>query len=486
MPARIALVAVLLVCTSVLAAENWFSIRDGALEGPAPFEVWGLELSDWAKTDPESLRLRETLEPLAVHGVNTVGFCLQRSATPGKPFNHQGRIDTGSGPHLTSLLRGVRNLHMGTLVSLFSAAREHWLASPEAYRTAAEDAARRLPDYHSVIFVPTDLFSDAPWPQECPAQLGQAREAIALGRAIKAVRSDAVLGLPAAVLRSAGAVLPADAWLCVAEDPDALQALLPAHDANSPPATRPGRAGQRVAIIPTGRFPRPGKPVHPGDEADAAWLDHVERIRLDVQPPLKSAAPLTPAELLTPQEQADGWVPLFNGVNLEGWTTLEPHWASWSVADGAIQRKGKSDTWLRSRKRYSSFILRLEYKIAPKGNSGVFVWSPLDARSSAFGMEVQIMGVKNQRLDDGMTGAIYSARPPLHDAARSPGEWNELEIACRGSQVKVTLNGKVVQDFDADEVRPLRGRLREGVIGLQDHGDDVWFRRIRIKELPEP
>ena len=96
---------------------------------------------------------------------------------------------------------------------------------------------------------------------------------------------------------------------------------------------------------------------------------------------------------------------------------------------------------------------------------------------------MQIRGVHRDKVNTDTTGAIYAVRPPREDASNPPGEWNQVEIACRGSKVTITVNGRVVQDFDADAVPELKGRLRRGVIGLQDHGCQVWFRRIRIKEL---
>jgi len=114
-------------------------------------------------------------------------------------------------------------------------------------------------------------------------------------------------------------------------------------------------------------------------------------------------------------------------------------------------------------------------------------WSlaPLDARASQFGMEMQILGVTGSGNPRDMTGAIYGALAPSEDAARPPGSWNEAEITCRGARVKIRINGQLVQDFDMDQVDELRERLRCGVVGLQDHGDEVWFRNVRIKTLED-
>ncbi len=188
----------------------------------------------------------------------------------------------------------------------------------------------------------------------------------------------------------------------------------------------------------------------------------------------------------TPQEEADGWQPLFDGRSLEGWTTLRTDWGAWHVRDGAIVCDGSTmGPWLRTRRRFESFVLRLEYRISEKGNSGVFVRAPLDGRASRFGFEVQIMGRRPDPLDDQYsTGAIYAALPPKEDASRPVGQWNELEVTCDGPMLQVRVNGRGVQDVDTRNVAVLKDRRRQGRIGLQDHGDKVWFRRIRIKELP--
>jgi hypothetical protein len=99
------------------------------------------------------------------------------------------------------------------------------------------------------------------------------------------------------------------------------------------------------------------------------------------------------------------------------------------------------------------------------------------------GMEIQIQGDHGMELDDQHTGSIYSVVPASMDATNPDGEWNSYEITCNGPQVKVVLNGKVVQDTNLDQNPILKYRLRKGFIGLQDHGRYVAFKNIRIKKL---
>ncbi len=81
------------------------------------------------------------------------------------------------------------------------------------------------------------------------------------------------------------------------------------------------------------------------------------------------------------------------------------------------------------------------------------------------------------------TAAVYDVLPALTVAARPEGEWNEVEIMLDGPRYRATLNGTLVQDVNFDEIEEMRYRLRRGFIGLQDHGDYVVFRNVRIKQL---
>jgi len=99
------------------------------------------------------------------------------------------------------------------------------------------------------------------------------------------------------------------------------------------------------------------------------------------------------------------------------------------------------------------------------------------------GFEFQMMGDHGEAPHKNGTGAVYDVLAPAVNAARPVGEWNELEIYLNGPHYRATLNGEVIQDVNFDEHEELRYRLREGFISLQDHGDRVSFRNIRVKRL---
>jgi hypothetical protein len=102
---------------------------------------------------------------------------------------------------------------------------------------------------------------------------------------------------------------------------------------------------------------------------------------------------------------------------------------------------------------------------------------------SNLGYEFQIMDDAGQPASDKGTGSFYNQLAPRVNAAKPAGEWNSLEIECRGPKIRATLNGQVVQDIDHTAVPALAKRPECGYLSLQNHGHDVEFRRIRLKEL---
>ncbi len=185
---------------------------------------------------------------------------------------------------------------------------------------------------------------------------------------------------------------------------------------------------------------------------------------------------------LTKQEEKSGFELLFNGEDLTGWTpTANPK--AFSVEDGCIILTPNKGHYLRSEKKYENFILRLEYKLAPKTNSGIFFHAPEHGRLSRIGGEIQIFDSHGQEPKTWHAGALYGVYPPKVDASKPAGEWNELELYCNWPHLKVTLNGTVVQDVNCEDDIRLRWRNRCGYLGIQDHGGKAWFRTIRVKDL---
>ncbi|MCF6524123.1 ThuA domain-containing protein [Streptomyces sp. JJ36] len=185
-----------------------------------------------------------------------------------------------------------------------------------------------------------------------------------------------------------------------------------------------------------------------------------------------------------------GYTPLFDGTGLDGWTQAGP--GSFTLEDGTLTSQGGMGLLWYEQQEFSSYSLKLDWRMAGDDNSGVFVgfpasddpWSAVDN-----GYEIQIDATD---APERTTGAVYgfqSADLAARDAALNPpGEWNTYEIRVEGERLRLWLNGTLINDFtNTDPVRS----LADGYIGLQNHGDsdEVSFRDIRIKELgsgPDP
>jgi type 1 glutamine amidotransferase len=186
------------------------------------------------------------------------------------------------------------------------------------------------------------------------------------------------------------------------------------------------------------------------------------------------AAPPAKAAAATGEE---GFTWLLQGATPPpGWQQAGP--GSFKVNNGVATAEGGMGLWYYSPTPYKDFVLRLDYRQGkPSANSGVFVRFPRVDGDPMIpvneGYEVQIYGgadVKNP------TGAVYNFKAPSEVPQKAPGEWNEMEIKAVGPEITVTLNGKVVNTYKGE-------RSLQGMVGLQNHEDEVSFRNVRIKEL---
>ncbi len=186
-----------------------------------------------------------------------------------------------------------------------------------------------------------------------------------------------------------------------------------------------------------------------------------------------------------------GFKPLFNGRDLEGWEGVTSDaLASWKVEDNMLVCTGQKGTWLRSKQQYDDFNVRLEYKLRPAGNSGVYLRVPADgAHREGGGVEVQILDDAAERYKNigpgQFCGSVYKVAPATRHISRPAGEWNTLEINCRSTSYRVTHNGVVIVDASDEQFPELKQRFVKGHLGLQNHDEEVWFRNLRIGP-PQP
>ena len=178
-----------------------------------------------------------------------------------------------------------------------------------------------------------------------------------------------------------------------------------------------------------------------------------------------------------------GYKSLFNGESLAGWKeTSEKN--CWKVQDGQLMCTGEKGSALHGLEEYTDFNLRLEYKLKPGGNSGVFSRLPADRSKGVRHVEIQILDDSHSRYaklePDQFSGSLYAIAPAQQLTGLPAGQWNSLEINCAGPDYRVTQNGVVVVDAKAAEFPELGKRSQSGFIGLQNHNEEVYFRNIRI------
>jgi hypothetical protein len=194
------------------------------------------------------------------------------------------------------------------------------------------------------------------------------------------------------------------------------------------------------------------------------------------------------------------WISLFDGKTLDGWTspTGGKPGAGWKVEDGCIHREAKGGD-LISEQEYGDFELEFEWKISSKGNSGV-KYRLRKSPGGWLGPEYQVLddaGHPNGKVEDTTAASLYEVVPAAKDKVLKPvGEWNRSRVVARGTVLEHWLNDRLALKIDTagkewpdlkkaskfakveDFAGPAAGHLL-----LQDHGDKVWFRAIRIREL---
>jgi hypothetical protein len=223
--------------------------------------------------------------------------------------------------------------------------------------------------------------------------------------------------------------------------------------------------------------------------------------------------------VLTAQEKAEGWILLFDGETLNGWRSYnQPSIAYdfWSVVDGTLFASGGGGDefgYLVTDREFENFILVWDWKISPGGNSGVLyhVWEhPRFPVPYITGPEYQMIDDHGfaEHNDDYIledwqkTAADYAMfvpNPSIYTSGliNPPMQWNTSKIVFDNGHVEHWINGEKVVEFEAYsekwfelrnsgkwEMAPEYGLPTRGVVTLQDHGDPVWFRNIKIKELP--
>ena len=217
-------------------------------------------------------------------------------------------------------------------------------------------------------------------------------------------------------------------------------------------------------------------------------------------PPMAAQAPAP--NTLTAAERSAGWRLLFDGTSTAGWrgfrmTTMP---AGWQARDGALTRVSEAADIITT-EQYANFELTLEWQISPKGNSGImYRVTEADSNSYETGPEMQVLDDEGHK--DGLSrltaaGSVYGLYPAPEGLVRPAGQWNQVRIVVNGNDVEHWLNGTQVAHYVLGSPEwaalvakskfrqwPGYGKANVGFIALQDHGDWVAYRSIKIRVLP--
>lgn len=200
---------------------------------------------------------------------------------------------------------------------------------------------------------------------------------------------------------------------------------------------------------------------------------------------------------LTAAEKAEGWQLLFDGRDLAGWKNNNDKPVAAKIQEGAINPHGSGGYLLVFDKPAGDFVFKCDVKMSqPECNSGVFVRTGDLSDPVNTGIEVQVN--TDTKPDVHSFGAIYDLVAPSKDATHGPDKWDAVEIRCQGPIMTVAVNNEKVAKINCDEWREagkgpdgtpnkfdkaIKDFPRKGYIGLQDHGHDVWYKNIKLKNM---
>jgi len=215
----------------------------------------------------------------------------------------------------------------------------------------------------------------------------------------------------------------------------------------------------------------------------------------------------------TKKEKDEGWELLFDGETNTGWRGYNKEAfpeTGWEVVDGTIHclSSGRGEAGgggdIITEKKYKNFELKLEWKVAEGGNSGIFYLGQEKPEEPIWHTAPEMQVLDNERHPDAtkgkdgnrQAGALYDLIPANPQTTNPAGEWNKVKIYVHNGLVEHWLNDKMVLEYHLwtpDFKKLIKeskfnvysdfAESNEGHIGLQDHGDDVWYRNIKIREI---
>lgn len=197
-----------------------------------------------------------------------------------------------------------------------------------------------------------------------------------------------------------------------------------------------------------------------------------------------------------PSAGGDDFVDIFNGTDLTGWvvegqTTYldgEVEKPVWYVQDAMIVCAGHKGGFLRYDTELGDFVVHLEYRMSKGCNSGIGIrgipfTGARSTRPSFAGYEIQIVDDAGKDPGTRSSGSLYRYVAPRVNASKPALEWNVMEIECRGTRIRVTLNDQLIHDLDQTTIEAIKDKPLAGYLSLQNHGRLIEFRNIRLRQL---
>ena len=182
-----------------------------------------------------------------------------------------------------------------------------------------------------------------------------------------------------------------------------------------------------------------------------------------------------------------GFVSLFDGKSLKGWTIEQGPEGAFYVHDGAIvvHKSASFPTWLRSDHKYENFDFRGEFYIEGWIDSGIYWSAPDYGRNTWVGMQMKIFHQADEQPPrNNSMGSLFPLIAPSKINVKNQKAWNDFRIVLDWPSLKIWTNGELVQDLNCDQRPELRYRLRQGYLGLASLSYPIRFRNLRVRELP--
>ena len=199
---------------------------------------------------------------------------------------------------------------------------------------------------------------------------------------------------------------------------------------------------------------------------------------------LAASAAVAPA-LLQGQPE-NGFVSLFDGSTLKGWTIQDGPESAFYVRDGAITVHEGSGfpAWLRSAKSYENFDFRGEFYVKGWTDSGIYFHAPQHGRPMWCGKQIHIFHQQDDKPAPESMGSLFPIVAPLKVNVKSKGEWNSFRILMDWPRLQVWTNDEPIQDLDLASAPEFRHRYRSGYLGFESLSYPIRFRNLKIRELP--